>query len=39
MSKETPVWVANYGNVGHTAIVDVIGDKYEVVLNTRYMEE
>ena len=38
MSKNTPVWVANYGNSGNTGIVDVIHDEYQVVLVTQYCE-
>ena len=39
MSEKTPVWVANYGNSGNTAIVDVIGDAHQVILVTRHMED
>ena len=39
MSENTPVWVANYGNSGNTAIVDVVGDAHQVILITRHMEE
>ena len=34
MSRHTPVWVANYGNGGSTAIIDVINDDYQVILIT-----
>ena len=37
MSKRTPVWVANNGNSGNTAIVDV-GFDYWVVLKTATCE-
>jgi hypothetical protein len=38
MTKNTPVWVANYGNSGETAIVDVLDKNYKVVLITKYTE-
>ncbi len=42
MSKSTPVWVANYGESGNTAVVGVtpVGrDKaYKVIINTAYCE-
>lgn len=38
MSEETPVWVANPGNVGETAIVDVVDNGYEVILITERCE-
>jgi hypothetical protein len=34
MSKHTPLWVANYGHSGNTAVVDVLDNEYEVVLIT-----
>lgn len=34
----TPIWVANYGNSGNTALVDVFDNGYEVVLITKWME-
>lgn len=36
MSRHTPVWVANYGNSGNTAVVDVVDAEYEVILITAY---
>lgn len=36
MGKQTPIWVANYGNSGHTAVVGVI-DSYNVILITQYL--
>lgn len=36
MTRETPVWVANYGNAGSTAVVGVYDDGYQVVLMTAY---
>jgi len=39
MSRHTPVWVANYGKSGSTAIIDVIDDGYwAAVLMTGYRE-
>lgn len=38
MGKATPVWVANYGNSGNTAVVGVRDEGYEVILETRYCE-
>jgi hypothetical protein len=34
MSRHTPVWVANYGNSGDTAIVDVRDEEWAVILVT-----
>lgn len=34
MDKETPLWVANYGNCGTTAIQGVLDLGYEVVICT-----
>lgn len=38
MDEDTPVWVANSGNVGNTAIVDVLDDGYRLVIMTCYCE-
>ena len=38
MGRNTPVWVANYGNSGSTGIVDVFKKEYCVVLKTDYCE-
>lgn len=38
MSRHTPVWVANYGNSGSTAVIDVIDAEYQVVIVTGYRE-
>lgn len=35
MGTHTPIWVANHGNAGHTAVVDVIADDYAVYLKTQ----
>jgi hypothetical protein len=34
MNKHTPIWVANYGNSGSTALIDVVDNQYEVILIT-----
>lgn len=39
MGKITPVWVANYGNTGRTAVIDVIDEEYNIVLVTKYMRD
>ena len=38
MSKHTPVWVANAGNSGNTAVIDIIDDGYQVIIMTGYRE-
>ena len=38
MSRHTPVWVANYGNAGNTAVIGVVDNSYEVILMTGYRE-
>ena len=38
MSRQTPIWVANYGNSGRTAVVDVKLD-YWVVIITQYQKD
>lgn len=38
MGKSTPVWVANNGNAGNTAIVNVVDNEYEVILITELCE-
>lgn len=38
MTADTPVWVANGGNVGNTGVVGVRNDDYTVVLQTWYCE-
>lgn len=38
MDENTPIWVANYGNSGNTALVDVIDNDYQVILVTGYRE-
>lgn len=38
MNKNTPVWVANYGNSGNTAVIDVVDDGYQIILITGYRE-
>jgi len=38
MSRHTPVWVANYGNAGNTAVIDIVDDGYQVLIITGYRE-
>lgn len=38
MGKNTPVWVANYGNSGNTAVVGIIDTGYQVIIETKYCE-
>ena len=38
MSQHTPVWVANYGNSGNTAVIDIVDDGYQVIIITGYRE-
>jgi len=38
MNKNTPIWVANYGNSGNTAVIDVLDNEYCVILITGYRE-
>ena len=38
MSKNTPVWVANYGNSGNTAVIDIVDDGWQVLIMTGYRE-
>ena len=38
MSRHTPVWVANYGNSGNTAVIEVVDNDYEVILMTGWRE-
>lgn len=38
MTRETPVWVANYGNSGNTAVIGVRDCGYQVVIETGYRE-
>lgn len=38
MSKDTPVWVANSGNAGSTAIVGILNDGWRLILLTAYCE-
>lgn len=37
MDRDTPVWVANSGDVGSTAVVGVLDMGYEIVLLTKYI--
>lgn len=36
MTKDTPVWVANYGNSGGTAVVGVLDEGWQAVILTEY---
>lgn len=38
MNEYTPVWAANYGNSGNTAVINVMDRGYLVVLVTGYRE-
>ncbi len=38
MGKITPLWVANYGNAGNTAVVDIIDYEYKIVIITKYID-
>ena len=38
MDENTPIWVANYGNSGSTALLDVVDGGYIVILITGYVE-
>ena len=36
MNEDTPIWVANYGQSGFTAVVDVIDNGHQIILCTAY---
>lgn len=38
MSRQTPVWVANYGNSGNTAVIEIVDNDYQVIIMTGYRE-
>jgi len=38
MHKGTPIWVANYSHSGNTAVIDVVDNRYVVLLITGYRE-
>ena len=38
MSKHTPIWVANYGSSGSTAVVNMIDEKWRIIIVTGYRE-
>lgn len=38
MTRDTPVWVANYGNSGETAVKGVLDNGYEVFLLTGFQK-
>lgn len=37
MSKDTPVWVSNYGDADDTAVVGVLDESFRVLILTEYM--
>jgi hypothetical protein len=37
MGKTTPLWVANDGNAGNTAVVGIQDNEYEIILLTKYI--
>ncbi|MBP7109507.1 MAG: hypothetical protein KBA90_13200 [Chitinophagaceae bacterium] len=38
MDESTPIWVANNGNSGNTALIDVVDNEYQVILITGLRE-
>lgn len=38
MGKQTPIWVANYGNSGSTGVVGVLNNEHTVILETARCE-
>jgi hypothetical protein len=38
MGKNTPIWVANDGNSGNTAVIGVRDDEYAIILETAHTE-
>jgi hypothetical protein len=38
MNENTPIWVANDGHSGNTAVIDVVDDGYQVILITALRE-
>lgn len=38
MSRQTPVWVANYGNAGSTAVIDIVDGGHQVIIITAFRE-
>lgn len=38
MTEDTPLWVANSGNSGNTAVIDIFDNGYEVVIITKWMD-
>lgn len=38
MHKGTPIWVANYGDSGNTAVINVVDDGYRVIIITGLRE-
>lgn len=38
MSRETPIWVANNGNIGNTGVIGVMNQGYSATILTSYCE-
>jgi len=38
MDIDTPIWVANYGNSGNTAVIDIVDNEYSIIIITGYRE-
>ena len=38
MTESTPVWVANYGQSGHTGVIGIHDNSYELIILTAYCE-
>jgi hypothetical protein len=38
MNKHTPIWIANHGDAGSTALIEVVDNTYSVILITGYRE-
>jgi hypothetical protein len=38
MDIHTPIWVANYGYSGNTAVVGVVDNGYDIIIETGYRE-
>lgn len=38
MSNDTPIWVANYGNSSDTAVIGVLDNSYQIIIETAHRE-
>lgn len=38
MNEDTPVWVDNRGNAGNTGIIEIVDDRWRIILMTAYCE-